>query len=77
MNSIRAKVMVASVKRDAYNTGVELKLVAHYDDKIPEDQRFAQFTPTAEFTMRVDNPAVLERMTLGKKFYADFTEVPE
>lgn len=75
--SIRAKVMVASIKRDAYSSGAEIRLVAHYDDTIPEDQRFVKYTPTAEFTMRVDNPAVLERMTLGKKFYADFTEVPE
>ena len=75
--SIRAKVMVASIKQDAYSSGAEIRLVPHYDITIPEDQRFAQYTPTAEFTMRVDNPAVLERMTLGKKFYADFTEVPE
>lgn len=40
-----------------------------------EDNSFSKWTPTANFTMTVTNPAVLEQLAPGKQFYVDFTEV--
>lgn len=55
----------------------ELVFNAQYDDSIPEDRRFQQATPTATFTMVVDNPAIVESFKVGMSFYVDFTEVPK
>lgn len=49
-----------------------------YDPSIPEDQRFAQASPTGEMSILVDNPPVIEYWSaqLGKQFYLDFTPAP-
>lgn len=41
----------------------------------PEDNSFCQATPSAEMTMRIDNPAVRGTVKPGQKFYVDFTPV--
>jgi hypothetical protein len=47
---------------------------AVYASEIPEDQRYAQATPWADLTMRVDNPDV--SFEPGQNYYLDFTLVP-
>lgn len=47
------------------------KFSAVYDDGIPENQRFAQYTPAGQLQIHVDNPAV--RFELGKCYYLDIT----
>lgn len=44
------------------------------EDGMDEDNTFAKFTPTAELTMTVNNPALLGKFRPGQKFYVDFTE---
>lgn len=46
-----------------------------YDPSVPEDQRYAQATPSGHLQMQVDNPAV--SFTPGKDYYLDFTPVDE
>jgi hypothetical protein len=48
-----------------------------YDPSIPEDQRFAEASPSGELTINVDNPAVVEmwKNNLGYQFYLDFVDV--
>lgn len=51
----------------------EYEFVAVYDDSVPEDQRYAKATPTANLKITVDNPAV--RFVPGDSYYLDFTPV--
>jgi hypothetical protein len=46
-----------------------------YDDTIPEDRRFAKYSPSGEFWIMVDNPAV--EYKIGHFYYFDSHEVPE
>ncbi len=74
--TVRAKFRVVGVTEHADYRARTVKLVPQYDERIPEDKRFAQVTPSGEFTMYVDNPAALEELKLGEYFYVDFTPVP-
>lgn len=49
------------------------RFMAVYDTGIPEDQRYAQATPSGELRMLVDNPAV--SFEPGRDYYIDFTPV--
>ena len=71
---IRAKFTVGAVVPHQYgSTSVMLNTL--YDPEVPEDQRFNLATPSGYMTMMVNNPVALEQLTIGKKFYVDFTEV--
>lgn len=48
------------------------EFAAVYDEKTPENQRFATATPSGSLTIAVTNPAV--RFEPGKFYYLDFTE---
>lgn len=73
---VRAKFRVISVAQDIYQAQARtIKLSPQYDQSIPEDQRFAQATPTGELTMYVNNPAAVAELAIGKYFYLDFTPV--
>lgn len=47
------------------------KFVAMYDDRMPEQQRYARYSPSGEFTIQVDNPAVAWEP--GLFYYFDVT----
>lgn len=49
------------------------KFMATYDPDMPEDQRYADATPSGQLTIRVDNPAV--EFVPGQYYYLDFTPV--
>ena len=73
---VRAKFKVTSVtQHDSDSSGRTIKLEPRYDESIPEDQRFAQATPSGELTMYVNNPVAVEELALGKTFYLDFVPV--
>lgn len=44
-----------------------------YDPTVPEDQRYARYTPSGELRITVDNPSVV--FVPGKQYYLDFTPV--
>ena len=41
---------------------------------LDEDNTFALYTPSAEFTINVVNPALFGKFKLDQKYYVDFTE---
>ena len=43
-------------------------------DGLDEDNTFAKFSPSAELTITVNNPALHGKFKPGQKFYVDFTE---
>lgn len=51
------------------------RFMAVYDLNVPEDQRYAQATPSGTLQIQVDNPAV--SFEPGKDYYLDFTPVEE
>lgn len=69
---VRAKVEVESVKVTSYADIVELKAV-YGGTSNQEDNTFAEATPSATFTMQVNNKAVRGQFKPGQKFYVDFT----
>jgi len=72
---VRAKFQLQEVRQHSYNTNARtLVFQPQYDTSIPEDQRFAQATPSGQFTMYEDNPAALAQLELGKQYYFDITE---
>lgn len=42
-----------------------------YDDSVPEDQRYARYTPSGELRIAVTNPAVV--FEPGQSYYLDIT----
>jgi hypothetical protein len=65
--NVRAKFKVVE------NAGGKIVLRPEYDHTIPEDQRFAQATPSGEILLQVDNPSARTALTLGNSFYVDFS----
>jgi hypothetical protein len=74
--NVRAKFMLMSVKHMHWG-GSEYQFSPQYDPSIPEDQRFAQASPSGSLTITVDNPAVHAAWKVGEQYYLDFTPVPE
>lgn len=73
--TVRAKLKVTSITD--FGGGVKtLRFDAQYDDSIPEDQKFEQYTPTAHAEFRITNPAALAQFEVGKSYYVDFTPAP-
>lgn len=74
MGSVRAKVNCT--RKDG--SSVEFTTVYETDDQKgadPENVRFTKATPWGQIKMGIDNPAALERFTVGEQYYVDFTPV--
>jgi hypothetical protein len=72
--TVKAKMVVSALKEYAWG-GKEVTLQCHYDQSIPEDQRFQKATPSGSISMQIDNPAALEQFGLGKAFYLNFEPI--
>lgn len=83
---MRAKVRVLQVAKLVNEHGTiqseQIKFTAvgaktYTIDGKDEDNTYALYTPTAEFNITVNNPALWNTFLPGKKYYVDFTEVSE
>ena len=78
---VRAKFKVVTVKPSMYMQPVMPKWDPEKReyDKMDENARFWDATPSGSITMQINNPEgfkfFMDRMT--KTFYVDFTEAPE
>lgn len=70
----RAKFRLIAEKRFSYGEAIEYTFQPQYDSTVPEDLRFAKYTPSGELRISVDNPAV--KFEVGRDYYLDFTPVP-
>lgn len=79
MTTVRAKFRCNSVEQftpvDVGEGMRVFRFTAVYDDGIPENQRFAQYSPSGELRVSVDNSAV--EFAVGKFYYLDFTPVED
>lgn len=77
--AVRAKFRCSAVKHrkntpdPTENLVREFEFDALYDDTVPEDQRYARYTPSGKLTITVDNPAV--DWQPGHYYYLDITPV--
>ncbi len=83
---MRAKMRVSGVvvtKRPSTEVVIYEKLLfsavsknAGYDeDGLDENNTFAKWTPQAELTVTVTNPALFGQFESGQEYYVDFTKV--
>lgn len=71
---VRAKFILQEVTSVSYNpTAKKLKFAAQYDPSIPEDQRFAEATPSGSMEFYCTNPVALEQLEIGKQYYLDLS----
>lgn len=77
MNNVRALFRCTTKTSNIHTSGVNYGFQPMYDDKTPEHQRYAKYTPTGKLEMLVDNPAV--EFELGAYYYLDIVavEAPE
>jgi hypothetical protein len=71
--TVRGKFQVQEKHNYASGTAQTIVLRPVYDQSLPEDARFAKYTPSGEIKMYVDNPIAQEALQLGKFYYVDFT----
>lgn len=79
---MRAKFKVTSVVSEAKSETwphekVEFSAVTEspFDaDGVSEDNGFAKWTPSANLSMVITNPALFGTLVLGEKYYVDFTK---
>jgi hypothetical protein len=68
---------VAHVKDSAGKTeSEEVTLQAVYGDS-EENKRWSKWTPSANFTIHINNPAAIGKLSNGHEYYVDFTPVKE
>jgi len=78
-HSMRAKVVLNKIEQYPQTERLTFNPVAakqYGADGADEDNTFAKFSPSGEFTLAVTNPALLGQFKPGEKYYVDFTPVP-
>ncbi len=77
--TVRCKLKLVEIAQvDWSKTARKFTFSAVYDDSIPEDRRFYDASsPNANFTILVNNPAVVASYELGKHYYFDSIPVQE
>ena len=75
--TMRAKFRVANVEANPTSERITFsavgKSMGYSSDGLDEDSTFSKFTPQADLTMTITNPALLGRFSTGQTYYADFT----
>jgi len=78
MSKMRAKMRVSSVEEngegETLNFSAVCKDEAYGEGGLDENNTFAKFTPTANLSMYVNNPALKGKFKVGEEYYLDFTE---
>lgn len=77
MHTMRAKFVVADVEQFETCERVRFQAVGRAGpypaDGSDEDNTFATFTPQADLSMTITNPALRGQYVVGQKYYADFS----
>lgn len=70
----RCKLTLGEITQVSWSpTAKRYRFNAVCSDEVPENRRFAKFTPSGTFEMLVDNPPAQERLVLGQSYYFDLT----
>lgn len=79
---LRAKLRVSEVTRaidgDGNTSSETVKLIAVYsDDPDSENKQWSTWTPSAQFSMQINNPNAFGKLSNGHEFYVDFIPAEE
>ena len=75
---MRAKMRVSSVipngDCETLNFNAVCKNESYGDDGLDENNTYATFTPSANLSMYINNPALIGKFKVGEEYYVDFTK---
>ena len=79
MSKMRAKMKVSSVipnsgDSQTLNFHAVSKSEAYGEEGLDENNTFSKFTPSANLSMLVNNPALMDKFIVGEEYYVDFTK---
>lgn len=73
---MRAKMTISRIEKSDAAESEALHMYAvttDPDDVANEDNSYAKYTPAAELTMTIENPALLGTFRVGQVLYLDFS----
>lgn len=77
MAILRCKMRVQSVAQYKNEDGSvgseEVKLQAVYGADGTDNAQWSKWTPSAQFSITINNPAAFDKLSKGHEFYVDFT----
>lgn len=87
MTVMRAKLQVVGVQEHKYEDGAKTSETVSFSavcrtggyegtGGLDEDNTFAMYSPSANLSINIANPALFGQFKAGQKFYVDFTEAP-
>lgn len=77
MSNMRAKFQISSIQQFEHSEKLNFYAVAskgYPADGSDEDNTYAKFSPQADCSITIANPAMIGTFKVGQKFYVDFTE---
>ena len=77
MRSTRCKMRLEGIFKHNYGSGVKVIFHAEYDQSIPEDRSFSKATPSGSAEFVIDNPAVMDMLVIGGRYYFDITPMSQ
>ena len=81
VRKMRAKVRVGSINKYGDQEQITFHGVARNGgypaDGSDENNTFAKFSPSVQFTMTIANPALVGTFEAGDTFYCDFIPAPQ
>lgn len=77
MAKMRAKLKLIRIEKyegsERLHFNAVCKTGAYPADGLDEDNTFSKFSPSAELSITITNPALNDQFKVGQKFYVDFT----
>lgn len=77
MTTMRAKFQLNRIESFPASERLYFNAVAakaYPSDGSDEDNTYAKFSPTAECSISITNPALVGKFKAGEKYYVDFTQ---
>lgn len=76
---MRAKMRVTDVQKYHPSNEIVKMTAVSKSDGYPEDgsdenNSYARWTPTADLSISIANPALFDQFEIGQQFYLDFTK---
>ena len=78
---LRCKMRVQSVMHykngDGSTENEQVVLSAVYGKEGTDNDQWSKWTPSANFTITINNPAAFNQLSKGHEFFVDFTPAPK
>ena len=74
---MRVSEVTQSMKADGGVESETVKLMAVYGKEGTDNAEWCKWTPCANFSIQINNPAAFNKLSKGHEFYVDFTPADE